>query len=352
MFRVRRPSRGFTLLEILVVITVIAVLIGLLLPAVQAAREAARRAACLNHLRQVGLALHAYERSHSSFPPGSITLQEKPLDCNSFNSRRGHGLFTMILPYMEQVTAYDAINFAFSSTGTQGTVNSGAINSTGLSPRIATYICPSDTVQVPPLNKLVDPINGVTYNVFSQGSYAGVVGTVDIFRWWCNCPATSSDGVVCFGSNVELLPDGAFGNNHAFALSQFQDGLSATLLLGEFARFPNDPEPMFNVWNTALPILSPRAPGVTRPQALASTVPRINAGLRVPDLPPSSPVSWKFDTNNRNMGQFGFRSPHPGGANFLNGDGSVRWLKESIDAHVYWALSTREGGEILPSGGF
>jgi prepilin-type N-terminal cleavage/methylation domain-containing protein len=347
MFGARHPNRGFTLIELLVVITIIGILLGLLLPAVQSAREAARRIECNNHLKQIGLALQSYAETHSTFPPGAITLQEKPLDCTSFQSRRGHGIFAMILPHLEQQSAYNAINFAFAAIGTQGAVSGGAINYTGLSTTIAAYACPSDLGQTPPLNKMVSP-NGVTFNVYSRCSYAGVVGTVDIFRWWCNCPATANDGLVCFGTNVELMPDGAFGNNHAFGITEFADGLSNTVLIGEFARFAGDPDSIFNVWNVALPIQSPTEPAVTRPQGLATTVPRLNARLRNPDYPSTNAVSWKKDPNNWEMGQFGFRSNHPGGAFFLYGDGSVRFVKNSI-AHesVYWALSTRKGQEII-----
>jgi len=355
MFVARRPSRGFTLIELLVSITIIAALIALLLPAVQAAREASRRAACANNLKQVGLALVGYERTNLSFPPGGITGQENPLDCSSFDlptkGGRGHGIFTMILPFMEQGPTYNTINFAYAAMGLQGSINAGAINYTGLATRLKVYICPSDSGQVPPLNKLLDPTNGLTFNPYSQCSYAGVVGTVDIFRWSCNCPATTNDGLVCFGNSVELLPDGAFGYNHVFGESAFQDGMSNTLLVGDFARFPNDPDSIFNVWNTALPIGSPNVAGVTRPQALATTVPRLNARLRIPDYPPSSPVSWKSDPNNLTVGQFGFRSAHPGGADFLFGDGSVRFLKDSIDVRgVYQPLSTRDGGEFVQGG--
>jgi prepilin-type N-terminal cleavage/methylation domain-containing protein len=354
MWKSARNAHGFTLIELLVVIAIISALIALLMPAVQAARESARRAACVNNLKQVGLALQTYEQSNQSFPPGGITGQENPLDCNSFGNRgRGHSLFAMILPFLEQTPTFNSINFAFGAIGQQGTINAGAVNYTALSTRLAVYICPGDSGQVSPLNKLINPVNGLTFNTYAQGSYAGVVGTVDIFRWSCGCPATSNDGVVCFGNSVELLPDGAFGYNRAFKISAFQDGLSNTLVIGEFTRFINDPDSIFDVWNTSLPIESPTVPGVTRPQALATTVPRINAALRTPDYPPSGPISWAEDIQNRNMGQFGFRSHHPGGATFLLGDGAVKFLKDSIDVtRVYWSLSTRDGNEALATGDY
>jgi prepilin-type processing-associated H-X9-DG protein len=336
------------LIELLVVIAIIGVLVALLVPAVQAARQAAHRASCLNNLKQVGLAVLAYEQTYSSLPPGAITGQETPRECGSFSARRGHGIFTLILPEIEQQSTYNAVNFAFAAIGTQGNVNAAAINYTGLSTRIATYICPADTAQVPPSNKLVSA-SGLTFNTFAQCSYAGVVGTVDIFRWWCNCPADITDGVVCFATNVELMPDGAFGNNHAFPLTAFSDGMNTTIMVGEFARFPNDPDEIFNVWNVALPFQSPSNPAVTRPQGLATTVPKLNAHLRIPDFPQSNPVSWKTNPQNWVMGQFGFRSHHRGGVSFLFLDGSVRFLKDSIDQKVYWALGTRAGGELLPS---
>jgi prepilin-type processing-associated H-X9-DG protein/prepilin-type N-terminal cleavage/methylation domain-containing protein len=349
MFAARRPSRAFSLIEILVSIAIIGGLIALLLPAVQAARESARRAGCVNNLKQIGLALQGYERTNLCFPPGGITGQENPLDCSSFNNRgRGHSLFTLILPFLEQVSTYNAVNFDCATMGQQGSANAAAINYTGLSTRLGVYVCPSDSPQTPPLNKLIDPANGLTFNAYSQASYAGMVGTVDIFRWSCGCPPASNDGVVCFGNSVELLTDGAFGYNRVFRTNEFRDGLSNTVMVGDFARFLRDPDTIFNVWNTALPINSPTMIGVTRPQSLATAVPRPNAKLRTPDYPQSSPTKWKSDPNNLNMGQYGFRSSHPGGVNFLFGDGSVRFLKNEIDIQsVYWSLSTRDGNEIV-----
>ena len=176
------------------VITIIAALIALLLPAVQAAREAGRRAVCINNLKQIGLALLEYERTNPAFPRAGSQARRTPWIAAPSNfPRRGAGVMAcsaMILPYMEQGPTFNAINFAYAAMGLQGSVNAGAINYTGLSTRLNVYICPSDSGQVPPLNKLIDPINGLTFNPYSQCSYAGVVGTVDIFRWSCGCPAS------------------------------------------------------------------------------------------------------------------------------------------------------------------
>jgi prepilin-type processing-associated H-X9-DG protein len=239
---------------------------------------------------------------------------------------------------------FDAINFSFASHDLQGPANAGAINYTGFSTRVATYICPSDYGQT--------QIPGT--NGYSWGSYAGSVGTVDIFRWYCGgCTGQppARDNVVCLG-DLELSPDGAFGNNHGFSQRDFRDGLSTTFLIGEFARFSKDPDAPFNQWSSALWYQS-IVPGVTRPQGQATSVPRINAQMRLPDYPPTSPTAWKNDPNNAVMGQFGFRSNHPGGANFLFGDGSVHFLKESIDLQgVYRALSTRKGRELISADSF
>src|SRR3954469_7042016 len=158
----RRHGRfGFTLVELLVVIAIIGVLVALLLPAVQAAREAARRVGCLNNLKQIGLALNAYLGSQGTFPPGAITLHEHPMDCGQL--ARGHSLFTMILPYLEQQNTYNAVNFSYGTVRVQGSINAGAVNYTGLSQSLNAYVCPSDTDATPPLNKLIDPINGLTF---------------------------------------------------------------------------------------------------------------------------------------------------------------------------------------------
>ncbi len=342
----RRMRRGFTLIELLVVITIIGTLVGLLLPAVMSARAAARKVQCVNNMKQLGLALHNYETANGVFPPGGLTYQEHPLDCSQ--APREHSMFTLSLGYLDNTPTYNAVNFSYAAGGPQGLQHAGAVNHTALATVVAAYVCPSDRGHVMPTSKFLDPANQ-TYNGYAPCSYAGSTGTYDVFRFWCRC-APRRDAYVCSGS-VELTPDGAFGNNHAFGAIAFRDGLSQTIFVGEFSRFANDPDPSLNIWSRAF---RPRSSilGVTRPQVLASAVPRINAPLLVPDNPPprdsTAAISWKDDPVNLQMGQFGFRSRHVGGANFLWGDGSVRFLKETINVHdVYWALSTRAGGELI-----
>jgi len=353
---------GFTLIELLVVIAIIAVLIALLLPAVQAAREAARRSQCVNNMKQIGLALANYESANGSLPPGAISYQESPLHCST--PRRAHSLFTLSLPYMEQQPIYNSINFSFAAGSTQAGVSAGAINRTGLISRINSYVCPSDFDQRP--YDISTSLNG-----YSQSSYSGMVGTRDIWHWYCGCPVNFVGGA-CAGA-VEIQPDGVFGYNWTFRVSNVTDGTSNTIYVGETARFKNDPDQIFNTWSRSLWFGSNYPGGATsRPEGLNSAIPKINAAFQPNDTSgyPGTTANtgdvdgWMFvsSPDYRQLGQFGFRSQHPGGANFLFGDGSVRFIKETIslgstaytpaatrDIGVFRKISTKSGGEVVSS---
>ncbi|MFO0889305.1 MAG: DUF1559 domain-containing protein [Isosphaeraceae bacterium] len=332
-WRGRRPSPGFTLIELLVVIAIIAVLIALLLPAVQSARESARRAQCVNNLKQIGIAIHNYHDANGILPLGSQQFGAWDKSCGYWPS--GHSLFTAILPYVEQGGTFNAVNFSFVANADtpQSGVFPGQVQATALQTQIATYVCPSE----------VSPMTyRSSYYPSSQTSYAAVLGVKDTVRWWIDCPQ-------------QIPPDGIFGLNHGSKLSAITDGTSNTLMVGEASRFRNETEDWYNEWSSAL-WWGSAIEGVSRFAAIATTAPRLNANLQIPDPEPTYTYtgdvdSWAYDPNPAvnalNAGQFGFRSQHPGGANFVFGDGSVRYLKESISPAVYRNLSTKAGGEVL-----
>jgi prepilin-type N-terminal cleavage/methylation domain-containing protein/prepilin-type processing-associated H-X9-DG protein len=359
----RSAPRGFTLIELLVVIAIIAVLIALLLPAVQSAREAARRASCVNNLKQITLAIHNYESAHGSFPIGLILNEDAyfPSLCNIPSvapyAAFGYSLFTEILPNMELTTIYNSINFMFPPGGHHFlNVDAGAVNRTGMITQINSYVCPSDFPQTP--YAISQSTNG-----YSQTSYGGVVGTFDIWHWYCGCPP-GVGGLSCQGS-VQIASDGVFYGNVATRIQGVTDGTSNTMAVGETSRFINDPDQIFETWSRCL-WFSSSFPGATRVTGTASTIPRINAPF-YPGEPGGGGFvdgevdSWSWIQSGfdyRTFGQFGFRSQHPGGANFSFCDGSVRFIKQTIDMGnpnytppinkgIYRQLSTRKGGEVI-----
>lgn len=358
----RCRAAGFTLIELLVVIAIIGVLVGLLLPAVQSAREAARRSQCINNLKQIGIALNTYESALGSFPPGAVYYN--PTDAGSFcsgiHASREFGALAHVLSQMEQSNVYNAINFDLSSGGTSGYwggIPAGPINQTGLGTRINSYVCPSDSHTVPDPSSLVPS---------SQTSYACSAGTWNIVAYF--------SGPECWQQDVG---NGAFDDLASYRAADMTDGLSQTIFVGETARFRRDPDLQFNQWSRPgyfQVSLAFDPSGMTyRPQGFAFMVPRINAPMMPGDygggmgpsgasstpgpnaLPPgtawpdtSDYKAWELNVPKyKEYGQWGFRSNHPGGANFLFGDGSVRFLKESIDLATYRALGTRGSSDLV-----
>ena len=342
--------RAFTLIELLVVISIIAVLIALLLPAVQAAREAARRAQCVNNLKQLGLACHNYHGIMNSFP---ANLYLHPNYSSATYNWNNSSWIVMMLPQMEQQALYSAVNFSImwgpNKLGQWNTMFLGQQNSTVRVSVLSALICPSDS-SPPTDNANADEIG--TNNTAAGTSYVGNVGDNCLA---CNCGAgvvqvCAAQGYRCRGAqlgdpvtNKPGIPGSPTGSGifwrecPGVALSQVTDGTSNTLMAGEqIMRVTN-----WNAWveanqsvgSTALP-----------PNYIAPGVAITGSGSTVIKTGKSDAGAWQH--------WYSFRSQHPGGVNFAMCDGSVKFIKNSINMFIYQALSTRWGGEVLSGAAF
>ncbi len=305
---------GFTLIELLVVIAIIAVLIGLLLPAVQAARESARRSQCVNNLKQIGIALHNYQGAIGSFPPGySSRWKLDGGDEGKADDDIGHGWgwASMILPYLEQPAVFDAINFGLTMTF--------PANDTAQTIRFNSYLCPSDTVK--PLIPVRNQANDQTIYTVGSANYVAMYGTGEI-------GASPGRGNGMFFRNSRLgFGDISDGTSQTFFVGERSHNLSYVTWTGRAIggwlfttasfeggtnKFNPEPEESFTM------ILGP---------VEAENGPRT----------PNHPRAHVED----------YWSRHPGGVNFLFGDGAVHFIKDSINTSVYQSLATRAGGEVV-----
>jgi prepilin-type N-terminal cleavage/methylation domain-containing protein/prepilin-type processing-associated H-X9-DG protein len=335
--------RGFTLIELLVVIAIIAVLIALLLPAVQAAREAARRSQCINNLKQIGLAMANYENANGTLPIGifgASIYDVPPCDQSSpISNHKTETAFALILPYLEATAQYNSINFYVSAAYSR--------NTTGYSTKLAVYLCPSDLPSTP---------NDVTKGLIPtpQTSYALNIGVTEAIMY--GFYGTSGMAV----PGCEALPqgDGPFNKNYCYTFAAISDGLSNTILVGETSRFKDEPASVTQFWSFAYPFTG--VLGELHPTAYAYVVPQINAPLQKLSqaavastiITASNIQTWYNSPGALTLGNLGFRSLHPNGANFVFGDGSVKFLKQTINPPTYRALGTRAYGEVIGGDAF
>lgn len=307
--------RGFTLIELLVVITILGLLVAILLPAVQSAREAARRAHCQNNLRQIGLALHGYHDAQGLFPPG-FSLDEPGVTF----AVTGWGWGARLLGGLEQGALYNAINQSLSYTvPAQQTV---------IETRLSIFLCPSSGGGGPMSTGYVDQPISTTRNM-SSGQYVASAASVS---------RRGIHGQIAQG-------DGVFFLNSRIALRDLADGTSSTLMIGERSRNVADatwvgvPQTSFILCTKDGWRVKTCASAMFMVLGRTGPASDIIFGAVPTGSTPNSPGS----------GADGFWSLHRGGCNFLLGDGSVRFLKETISEDVFKTLATRAGGEVIGS---
>ena len=322
MIKRRCFSRGFTLIELLVVIAIIAVLIALLLPAVQAAREAARRAQCVNNEKQIGLAMHNYVQSNNSLPGADMSY-------NGVNPTELSAL-SKALPYLELSNVFNTVNFDFSYQD--------PTNTTAMMTVVSGFICPSD---------LPNPIPSLG----GQTNYMANMGSGIVWQW-------------AVGGNASLpMPNGVFYGDSATTFAAITDGLSNTTFYSERVLADGNNaivSPIADVF------FSPAAP-TTPDQAmqLCQAVDTTNLNNQFPLFMGAPWLNGQHiflhvtPPDTRSCGFFlalravmPASSHHPGGVNVLMGDGSVKFVKDSVSLATWRALGTRNGGEVISSDSF
>lgn len=342
---------GFTLVELLVVIAIIGILVALLLPAVQAARESARRAQCLNRLKQLGLACLNYESARKRLPPGTFFDAEKggrTLD------PPGGNFVTSAMPYMELgalIDNLDETQFYASKSGQGGDTVNEAVYANLV---ISELICPSDEKASDPIATDIE-VSGrnprvgqllwykgsagpapwgttafdqasldLDSNLYSQLARGCIQGTTNPGNSFCSPCFDSGD---C--KNESRCPGMFCRDPEGVELRKVADGTSNTLMIGETIPF----DTIFNcVFCENTPIASTLTPiNVFESDDRSGSLPNNAASGRPRTFPRTA----------------GFKSRHPGGAQFTFVDGSARFIPETIDVVPFNALGSRGGGDIV-----
>jgi prepilin-type N-terminal cleavage/methylation domain-containing protein len=329
MRRCSRTRHGFTLIELLVVIAIIAILIALLLPAVQQAREAARRTQCKNNMKQMGLALHNYHDVALQFPPAMLSSgRYNSAAYYSGNTRiKNVTGWQMLLPYMDQAPLYNQFNFNLSSVVS----NHYSLPEEPLLPANEALV----TTAIPMLECPSHPESGPTGAASGSSPY---IRTGDYRR----TSYLFSTGVFTDYNAPWLLykrdfRQGAFGNDGAARIRDITDGTSNSFLVGEaWGGGLYKTSTHYGPWGLAgiHTSVHGRVPahGVASTSSVGCTNQRLDECYYSSNYPILYGINADYSQNGTGRQYaWGFGSGHTGGAQFLLGDGTVRFISENID---------------------
>ena len=348
LFDVSLQRRGFTLVELLVVIAIIGILIALLLPAVQACAKRPD-AQCMNHLKQLGLATLNHHNAKKAFPLGMEMF-------DGLNNTKST-FFIRLLPYMEETALYQAWDFTNPGGNVANDPNNP--NSSRAATPMPNLICPSDQLLQNPFQLTGSAMafpgqtaSGAVAGWYSATSYAGNYGVGSYYYKFSQFPIKPNGVYFLTGSDPQLKqPGGALDtlcDNHQnlapVKIQYITDGTAKTLMIGE--KYHSDPT--FDTWtsaNSGLRMYQVSAwawAGGMKGAAhiFGSSAVGINSSVLN-----FSPTPNNINAQDKRYNSWG--SGHVGGACFVFCDGSVHYLKESLDVVVFAGISSRGGGEAV-----
>jgi prepilin-type N-terminal cleavage/methylation domain-containing protein/prepilin-type processing-associated H-X9-DG protein len=369
-----RRDRGFTLIEVLVVISVIAVLVGLLLPAVQYALEAARRAQCTNNLKQIGLAMHHYVSANVALPPVCIDPEWNSAGKPIPQPHQNWSQHARLLPFMEEAPLYNDINWNFGARGSDGDAvytdsnppddavggKDSIPQMTVLVTTISSFLCPSDsnpgssgTFSVGGANELVGASNYPCNIGLNRRITGGVVDS-----WQLNGPnyvASNWDNTVNATTSLATFTDGTsktaifseWIKGQAVATGSSRNGLLEVYNLGQNSNYFRTDYQFMQLCNT-VPITNANQQWQWKGEWWGYGATMIYSHTQTPNR--TSCVYHDINQDGRGtITMVGASSNHPGGLNVLFMDGSVRFVTSSVNYQVWYAIATPNSGEPFSS---